>query len=230
MERPPQSKETYDRIFSEGGYGGSYNLPYWHSVYYPLFKAVLKAIRRHGANSVLEVGCGTGGFAQLLMEKSSLAYRGFDFSDVAVEKSRARTGRPEAFYVGDATSPDSYAGPDYDCIVCTEVLEHIPQDLAVIEHWKIGAFCQCSVPTFDAETHVRYFKSEEQVRERYGKLIDIQHVGRIKKPAVSNLSLVNVLRELRWNRYRPKQLMAILGLGSFDVLGGWYLVSGTRRT
>ena len=229
MVKLTQSKETYDRIFAEGGYQGLYDLPYWHSAYYPLFKAVLAGVLKHGGKAVLEVGCGTGAFADLLMDRSSLAYRGFDFSEVAVEKARARTGRQRCFFVGDATLKSSYEGQTYDCIVCTEVLEHIDNDLEAIAHWKPGIFCACSVPNFDAETHVRFFKSEDEVKHRYGNLIDIESVVRIKKPVQSNISLANILREMSWNRYRPSQLMAIMGLGSFESLGGWFLFSGTRR-
>src|SRR5262249_10989348 len=132
MEKLTQSKETYDKIFAEGGYEGSYNLPYWQSAYYPLFKAVLAKVLSGRVKSVLEVGCGTGGFAGLVRDKSSLNYRGFDFSEVAVEKARARVGQEDLIYVGDATLPSSYAGKGYDCIVCTEVLEHIEKDLETI--------------------------------------------------------------------------------------------------
>lgn len=229
MEKLTQSKETYDKIFAEGGYEGSYNLPYWQSAYYPLFKAVLAKVLSGRVKSVLEVGCGTGGFAGLVRDKSSLNYRGFDFSEVAVEKARARVGQEDLIYVGDATLPSSYAGKGYDCIVCTEVLEHIEKDLETIANWKPGVFCVCSVPSFDSETHVRFFRSEVEVEDRYGKLIEIESMVCLKKPVLSNISLANTLREVRWNRYRPRQLMAIMGLGSFESLGGWSLFAGTKR-
>jgi len=229
MENLPQSSETYNRIFARGGYQGAYELPYWHSSYYPLFKAVLAGVLRHGVKTVLEVGCGTGGFAQLLMDKTSLNYRGFDFSEVAVESAKARTGRPEAFSVANATIRSSYEGCDYDCVVCTEVLEHIEQDLDTIAHWKPGIFCECSVPNFDSETHVRYFKSEAEVVNRYKALIDIERVIRIKKPVLTDISFANTLREIRWNRNQPQKLLEILGFGSFDSVGGWFVFSGPRK-
>ena len=230
MDRPEQSKETYDSIYADGGYQGVYDLPYRHSSYFPLFKQVLQTLVRRGVKSVLEVGCGTGGFAHLVMDKSRLSYHGFDFSPMAVKKATARTGRADAFYVGDATAHSSYEKFEYDCIVCTEVLEHIKQDLEAIEQWKAGTYCVCSVPNFDSETHERFFRSEDEVRARYGKLIDIQDVVRVKKPVLSDISTSNVLRALRWNRYRPKRLLGILGLGSFDAVGGWFVFSGARRT
>jgi len=229
MDKVVQSTAVYDRIFSEGGYQGIYDLPYRHSAYYPLFKRVLRELVRHGSKSVLEVGCGTGAFAHMVLEKSRLAYQGFDFSTVAVNRAVARTRRSYPFYVGDATAASTYEGRHFDAIVCTEVLEHVERDLEAISKWKRGTFCICSVPNFDSETHVRYFRSAEEVRSRYGQLIDIERVTLIKKPVLSDISLPNVLRALRWNRYRPRRFMEILGIGTFESIGGWFLFSGTRR-
>ncbi len=224
------SSNQYDEVYATGGTDQIYDLPYRHSGYYPLFKAVARALRAHRARSVLEVGCGTGGFALLWLEGGGgVAYRGFDFSSTAVERAQARTGRPELFKVGDARSPSSYRD-DFDAIVCTEVLEHIEQDLEVMSLWPAGTRCVCSVPNFGAENHVRYFQSEDEVRHRYGGLVNIEKVVRVKRPYLNDLSWRSYARELRWNRYRPKRLRMILGLTSFDRAGGWFLFSGTRTT
>lgn len=227
MERPLQEPATYDDMYRSGGHQGVYELPYRRSRYYPLFRDVLAELRRAGATSVLEVGCGVGTFASMLFDRTDIAYTGFDFSPVAVEKAVARTGRPDAFTVADATKPESYARP-YSTIVCTEVLEHIEADLTAVSTWQPGTHCICSVPNFDSSTHVRYFRAESEVRERYGDLIEIRSIKRIKLPALADLSWSNYLREIRWNRYRPRRLLNILGFSSFDE-GGWFLFSGSRR-
>lgn len=230
MEKAVQSKELYDSMYTEGGFEGVYNLPYQHSAYYPLFKRVLQEVLTGNARSLLEVGCGSGAFAHMVMDKTNLGYHGFDFSSVAVEKSIARTGRQDVFYEADATSPAAYDGKQFDCIVCTEVLEHIEKDLDAIARWPSGTLCICSVPNFDADSHVRFFHSEKEVHDRYGKLMDFTSIVRIKKPALSDISTPNILRALKWNRYRPRQLMEILGIGSFDSLGGWFLFWGRKRS
>jgi SAM-dependent methyltransferase len=229
MDKAVQSKETYDSMFSAGGHEGVYDLPYWRSAYFPLFKSVLREILRRDVRSVLEVGCDSGAFAHLLMTKSNLEYHGFDWSQVGVDKAIARTQRRDAFFEGDATAPAAYRGQDYDCIVCTEVLEHVEEDLKAISHWKAGVFCACSVPNFDSETHVRFFRTSDEVRARYGALIHIEDVIRIKKPVSSDISTASVLRQIRWARYRPRQLMALLGLSTFDSAGGWFLFTGRKR-
>ncbi|HEY9446277.1 MAG TPA: class I SAM-dependent methyltransferase [Burkholderiales bacterium] len=229
MDRVTQSPAVYDRLFSEGGHEGVYHLPYWKSAYYPLFKAVLRTALRHDVRSILEVGCGNGAFAHLLADRTGLRYRGFDFSPVAVQRAIARTGTPDRFYVDDATSGAAYERAEYDCIVCTEVLEHIEEDLRAVSHWRSGTLCICSVPNFDSETHVRFFQSTDDVVSRYGGLIDIESVIRIKKPVLADISMPSVLRALRWNRYRPRRLLEFLGVGSFESLGGWFLFCGIRR-
>lgn len=228
MSKQFQSLE-YDAIYSAGGDANIYGIHYRHSGYYPLFKQVFRMLRGQMIRSVLEVGCGTGGFAHLLREKSpETRYRGFDFSPVAIERAIERTGQSNQFFVADARSPSSYLS-DFDTIVCTEVLEHIEEDLDVVAQWPNGGFCVCSVPNFDADNHVRYFSSKEDVLQRYGSLIDIEHVVNVKKPFLSDISLASRIRNLRWNRYRPRRLLAILGLAPFEVMGGWYVFSGRRN-
>ena len=218
----------YDRIYAEGGAERIYDVPYRHSGYYPLFRQVARALKARRVQTVLEVGCGSGGLAHLLHDQGGVRYRGFDFSPVAVDRARTRFGQSELFFVSDARSAESYVG-EYDAIVCTEVLEHVEADLEVVARWQPGINCVCSVPNFDADNHVRFFRSEAEVRDRYGKLIDIDSVVRVKKPFLSDISLGSYARALRWNRYRPARLAAILGLASFDDLGGWFVFSGRRR-
>lgn len=218
----------YDRMFESGGHEGVYALPYRRSCYFPLFRRVLVELERRGARSILEVGCGTGAFAHYVLQASRLGYTGFDFSPSAVEFARRRTGRPELLSVADARQPASYAKP-HDAIVCTEVLEHIEADREVVSLWKPGLLCVASVPNFDADNHVRYFHTEQDVRARYQGLVEFETVVRVRKPELTDISLESYLRALRWNRYRPRRLAEILGFRSFDRGGGWFLLVGRRR-
>lgn len=229
MNKKVQSPETYDDMFVEGGAGGVFDLPYKRSAYYPLFRAVAKELRASGRAQVLEVGCGTGSLAHLLHDTASLDYRGFDFSTVAVAKARERLALGERFFVGDATDPSTYQGLSYDSIICTEVLEHVEQDRQVIAQWKSGTFCVCSVPNYDSATHVRVFKTEDDVRRRYGNLMDIRRVQRLRKPFLTDRSFGSWLQAVRWNRYRPQRLMWLLGFTDFDRDGGWFVFTGVRR-
>lgn len=228
MDKKPQVAATYDEMFQGGGFLGVFDLPYRRSPYFPLFRAVLAQVPK--AAGVLEVGCGTGTFAHYLFDKRrGTPYVGFDFSEVAVEKARKRTGRREPFFVGDATKAASYQDLHYDTIVCTEVLEHLEDDKGVVRQWAAGTHCVCSVPNYDADTHVRHFRSEDEVRERYAELIDIRAIRRLRKPFLNDLHWRGWLRALRWNRYRPDRLKWLLGFSDFDRDGGWFVFQGTRR-
>ncbi len=69
--------EAYDDVHARER---EYRVPAEQSFYYPLFRRVAKEIRCGGLTSVLEVGCGSGVLAQLLMKQDGLSYQGFDFS------------------------------------------------------------------------------------------------------------------------------------------------------
>ena len=218
-------------MFEAGGYAGVFDLPYKRSPYYPLFRAVRDTLRDHKAQRVLEVGCGTGAMAHLLFDSMQLSsYRGFDFSSIAIEKAKKRTGRTDLFFVGDATSPAIYAGLEYDVVICTEVLEHIEDELLAMSHWAPGSFCVCSVPNYDADTHVRYFRTVDEVARRYESVLDIEAIETRRKPFVNDLSVANWLRAIRWNRYRPDRLKRLLGYSDFERDGGWFVFRGRRRS
>jgi len=48
-----QSPETYDEMYREGGFAGIFDLPYKRSPYLPLFKHVIKDLKRRNVKSVL---------------------------------------------------------------------------------------------------------------------------------------------------------------------------------
>ena len=197
--------------------------------YNRLFRRVVKSVRDHGGRSILEIGCGSGFFAQMLLQEYAGDYRGFDFSSTAICNAGRRTGRPELFFTGNALDPAIYTG-DYDTIVCTEVLEHIEADLDVIRLWRDGTRCVCTVPNFDAEGHVRFFNNSGEVAARYGQLIDIKEITKTARPLIPDRRLKSYLRNLRWSRNNPSELLGFLGIQTFSRLGGWFLFHGTKAS
>jgi 2-polyprenyl-3-methyl-5-hydroxy-6-metoxy-1,4-benzoquinol methylase len=231
--RAEAAAEKYDELYSGEGEEnrayGAYDRPYWDSHYFSLYEAVFDEVVRAGARSVLEVGCGSGSFAHLLFDRSKLDYHGFDFSEAAVNKARARTGRADRFSVARA-GDNSVMERAHDTVVCLEVLEHIERDLEVVAGWKPGCNCVCSVPNFDQHDHVRFFRHEDEVRERYHGLIDLTRVRRVPRPLVLGRGWREYLRQLRWSRDNPKRFLALLGYKTFENLAGWIVFSGRRRT
>ena len=224
--------EEYDQLYTSAADGSrtyaGYDRPYRESHYFPLYKAVFDEVVRLGGQKILEVGCGSGSFAHLLFDNSRLDYHGFDFSEAAIIKARARTGKPDRFSVARA-GDDALMRRPYDTIVCLEVLEHIEGDLEVIEGWKTGCQCVCSVPNFDQADHVRFFRHEDEVRNRYGGLIELNRVQRIPRALVRGRGWRDYLRQLRWSRDNPRRLLALLGYKTFENLAGWIVFSGRRR-
>lgn len=227
MTKLPQTSETYDQAFASGGAGGGYFLHYRVIPYNPLYKSVLRQLRKLGSRSVLEVGCGPGHFAHMLFDTSSIGYRGFDFSPIAIRQAQERTGRAEAFSIGDAYSAESYRG-SHDTLVCTEVLEHLEGDREVIERWAPGTRCICSVPNYDSKYHVRFFRSEAEVKDRYGDLIDVGSIWRVRTPQVPLVGIRNRMAYAIRNLRRPRRVLRALGIHDFSR-GGWFVFVGTRR-
>ena len=193
-----------------------------------LFRKVVANIRNHGSRSILEVGCGSGFLAKMILQEYNGIYRGFDFSAEAIRNASDRTGRPELFFVGDALDSRSYMG-DYDTIVCMETLEHVDRDLEIIRLWQGATWCVCSVPNFDYAGHVRFFNTTDEVTTRYGGLIDIEGIIKIPRPIIPDRRISSYLRNLRWSRENFSDLMGFLGIQTFSRLGGWFLFFGHKR-
>jgi len=213
--------DFYDRMHAEISQSVS------RTRYDGLFRKIVANIRDHGSRAVLEVGCGSGFLAKMILREYDGAYRGFDFSAEAIRNATSRTGRPELFFVGDALDRRSYAG-DYDTIVSTEMLEHVDGDLDVIRLWRDGTWCICSVPNFDYAGHVRFFNTADEVAARYGGSIDIEAIVKISRPIMPDRRISTYMRNLRWSRKNPSEFLGFLGIQTFSRLGGWFLFFGTK--
>src|SRR5947208_13319147 len=121
--------DFYDRVHSEVDHTVT------RTRYDALFRKVVTNIRDHGSRAILEVGCGSGFLAKMILQHHAGSYHGFDFSPEAIRNAAARTGRPELFSVGNALDPRSYTC-EYDTIVSTEMLEHVDGDLDVVRLWR----------------------------------------------------------------------------------------------
>ena len=171
---PPPVKGVADAEWYDANYriSANYAAPYWESEYLFLWSVLADRIRSAHARRILDIGCGSGQFASCLFGLTTIeSYTGLDFSAQAV--GMAQRACPQGhFVVGDATATTIHDEVPHDILTCTEVLEHVPADHLVIERFKPGTRCICTVPNFPHETHVRHFTSVEQVADRYTRFFD----------------------------------------------------------
>lgn len=141
------------------------------SMYYALYCKSLESLVTSRVKNIIEIGCGVGLFAQLLWRTGKFEYKGFDFSEVAINKAKNNVPGFD-FYCQDIYTTAILEKEDYDAVVMHEVLEHIEEDIFALSKIRSGTFINASVPNFDSKGHVRYFQTPDQVLNRYAPLID----------------------------------------------------------
>ena len=160
-----QAPEYYDEgfILSQNSHKH-----YTESNHYSLWTLLVDRITRAKAESLLDIGCGSGQLALFLRDKGLSRYVGIDFSTKKIEW--AKTICPEFdFIAADAFKTDLFHSHDYDTVVSTEFLEHVEQDLDLIEKIRPGIHFYGTVPNFPGRSHVRHFTCTQKVYDRYGK-------------------------------------------------------------
>lgn len=105
----------YDEIYSQHG---NYAKPHKAKIDY-----VTQWVKRHG-NKVLDAGCGRGEYARSMMKA------GKDVTGVEISKTCCDKYLKDINHVCTDILTHNVSGKWYDCVYCTDVLEHIePDDL-----------------------------------------------------------------------------------------------------
>ena len=179
-DKSEKKADWYDDAYeSQLRKGGQYSLSPEKTMYAGSWEKVLSWIDSN--ERILELGCGVGQFAQMLIEAEKSYVYGFDFSTVAIEN--AKKINPEhnyRFMAKDIKEPSIYHLFGYDVIVCLEVLEHIADDRLIIKNVPSGKRVIFSVPNYMCSSHVRCFDDGPSIHKRYGELIKINRISRIK--------------------------------------------------
>lgn len=172
-----KGKEFYDEM-----YKNDYSIERYRKIY----KRVNEITKGRG---VLDVGCGIGGLFDYCKY-----FVGFDISEVAVNKARKRiekilSGESErirkekamsSVWVGDCYKKENYK-KNVSYYVFLEVLEHLEKDLKALSNVPSGAKIIFSVPSFEDVSHVRTFKTEQEIRKRYGNIMEIDSIERFER-------------------------------------------------
>lgn len=122
---------------------------------------------------IADLGCGTGRLAKLLHSQGHERYWGIDFSQERIDEARRYV--PEfSFDVGDVFDPAVQRHfTEFGAFIALELLEHIDDDLPLLEALPPRATVLFSVPNYDSAGHVRMFPSANDAARRYGRLLDI---------------------------------------------------------
>jgi trans-aconitate methyltransferase len=124
--------------------------------------------------SVVELGCGTGRLASLLVARAR-TYVGVDFSPRCIAEAQ-RFVPGAAFALADLRSDQLI---DAEVYVANEVLEHLDDDLGLLSRIPRGALVIVSVPSFDSASHVRHFPEPDDARARYASALLLDHLEHV---------------------------------------------------
>ena len=158
------SAEYYDDVFAVSS---KYQIHGSECAYVPAWNSIRSILEERKATRILDLGCGPGQFAEYLAGTGlDIDYVGIDFSSVAITEARRKC--PQfSFYEVFLPVEDYAPFGDPDVLICTEVLEHIEEDLALLSSFPSGKFLILSVPNFDSFAHFRYFLDQQEVIERF---------------------------------------------------------------
>lgn len=188
-----QPSNYYDELYSTSTrYNGDFILagyfPQWAFCvsllmeFYNNFKNILG-----NSLSLLDIGCGPGQFAQLLFQlfhfpskKIDFTYTGVDFSKTAIEIA-LKNEFPYNFYffntdIFKQIEIFNSNNSRFSVITCFEMFEHIENDTDVFCLFNEGQFFIFSVPMFDDPAHVRFFKTHDEVLNRYNSYFSLLKV------------------------------------------------------
>ena len=153
----------YDAVYSATD---DYRRHYTECRYYFLWCVLLDRMQPADVRCTLDIGCGPGQLASFLRDRGLRRYVGVDFSSESIRMARSACSLFE-FVCADIFTSELLNTLDYDVVVATEFLEHVEEDLVILDRVRPGTRVYCSVPNFPNAGHVRYFKSTEDVRTRY---------------------------------------------------------------
>ena len=169
-------------------------------------------VKSEGDIHLVDLGCGTGQFAQLAADIGIGSYVGIDFSEGAIAMAnKIKLPESYSFVKGDLkpkTSQQTDEGyrvqqPDVlvealnteapmTVVVTSEFLEHVPWDIPLLTSLPLGTYVIGSVPNQDSDGHLRWFGSVSDVVKRYSRSIYIMDARHCLPAAQEHYSFMGV--------------------------------------
>jgi 2-polyprenyl-3-methyl-5-hydroxy-6-metoxy-1,4-benzoquinol methylase len=176
--RPEKDDKYYNEVYNKYKHYGL-DIDSNKCNYIELYRKVIEKLKM--TDKILEIGCGTGHMANILIAEGYDYQFGFDFSEVGIIMCRVRTGKNEKFANQNVYDFD-FNTVDFDTVISLEVFEHLDNDLDVLSRIPVGKRVIFSVPNFDDVAHVRYFKTIDDVKKRFKPLFKkftVEQLGNI---------------------------------------------------
>ena len=133
-------------------------------------------------SSVVEIGCSSGNFAELI-RGTEHQYIGVDILSEKINE--ARKSFPDMNFVNCDITKNLYILEQATTVVSFQCLEHIKEDLKVINAIPFGLLVILSVPNRQYKGHVRWYELEGW-EERYRPYIEFMSVTTIQHPKKPN--------------------------------------------
>ena len=149
--------------------------------WYDLYEEASKLLPPPDSRTIVDLGCGVGGFAKLLFKKGYKNFLGIDISTYGIQVCKKRV--PSfTFLVRDILSKSILKKlRGYSIFTILEVLEHIKRDLDLLSSIPSKSIVVFSVPNRDHSSHVRFFNNTDEVIERYKKVVKFNHTVTVDK-------------------------------------------------
>jgi ubiquinone/menaquinone biosynthesis C-methylase UbiE len=192
--------------------------------------------------TLLDIGCGSGGPTLRFAERSGVTARGIDVHDDGIATARRQAEEKGlfdrvAFEVCDATEPLQYGDGSFDAVMSIDAISHMPNHAKVVREWarviKPGGkllFTNASVLTGEA-TH-----EELSIRGNFG--LQVYVAPDIDDRAIAAAGLQMIVKEdtteqvatiaHRWREARAKReagLRECEGNEAFERLQGFLAVA-----
>jgi len=168
-----QNSKYYDDAYMKGSYDvAPEQLHHYHMNWDAAIQGITSILRNgwygHKPNikNIVDLGCGPGHFGEML-KFNGISYHGYDFSKVAIDKSKKRVQGEDNknFYVMDLEK--DFPKHENALYTAFEFFEHIPFDIDILNKLNKGDFIIFSVPSFDTESHVQHFPTYDDVHKKY---------------------------------------------------------------
>jgi len=186
-----KNSNFYDDLFESGGWNDMYFKHYRESHYYRIWLSALEKLKHITYPNIIEIGCGPGQFANLLFDSGFNNYQGIDFSSEAIKYAKIRNSEYKNLFNIDNAYTSNIFNTDYNTVIIFEVLEHVDDDLIILEKIRKNSFVLFSVPNFYSDGHVRWFNSKQDVFLRYKEYVEYEEIQEHSVGGLNKIYLIS---------------------------------------